>query len=54
MSIRDANARCTAPLATPTNLGPAATKDMTAALNLLLADTFALYMKTKNFQPLRR
>jgi starvation-inducible DNA-binding protein len=38
-----------APLATPTTLGPEATKDIAAGLNLLLADAFALYVKTKNF-----
>jgi starvation-inducible DNA-binding protein len=38
-----------APLATPTDLGGNATKDITGALNALLADTFALYLKTKNF-----
>ena len=38
-----------APLQTPTDLGSQATKDVSAALNLLLADVFALYMKTKNF-----
>jgi len=36
-------------LATPTDLPAAATRDITGALNALLADTFALYMKTKNF-----
>jgi starvation-inducible DNA-binding protein len=36
-------------LATPTDLGANAAKDIAAALNLLLADTFALYLKTKNF-----
>ena len=36
-------------LATPTDLGANATKDIAAGLNLLLADTFALYLKTKNF-----
>ncbi len=36
-------------LATPTDLGHNATRDITAALNGLLADTFALYLKTKNF-----
>ncbi len=36
-------------LATPTDLGSNATKDISGALNELLADTFALYMKTKNF-----
>ena len=38
-----------APLQTPTDLGAAASKDISAALNLLLADFFALYLKTKNF-----
>src|ERR1700675_1312240 len=37
------------PLATPTDLGGNATKDITGALNALLADSFALYLKTKNF-----
>lgn len=36
-------------LSTPTDLGATATKDIAAALNLLLADVFALYLKTKNF-----
>jgi len=36
-------------LQTPTDLGANATKDLTGALNALLADAFALYMKTKNF-----
>jgi starvation-inducible DNA-binding protein len=38
-----------APLKTPTGLGPDATRDISGALNALLADMFALYMKTKNF-----
>src|SRR5258706_11612697 len=38
-----------APILTPTDLGNSATHDLSGALNLLLADTFALYMKTKNF-----
>ena len=36
-------------LATPTDLGANATKDISGALNALVADTFALYLKTKNF-----
>ncbi len=36
-------------LKTPTDLGANATKDLSAALNAVLADAFALYMKTKNF-----
>jgi starvation-inducible DNA-binding protein len=38
-----------APLVTPTDLGDNARRDITGALNALLADVFALYMKTKNF-----
>ena len=37
------------PLQTPNDLEPNAAQDIGAALNLLLADTFALYLKTKNF-----
>ncbi len=48
-SAKDVKARQTAPLATPTGLGANATKDISAALNALLADMFALYLKTKNF-----
>jgi starvation-inducible DNA-binding protein len=36
-------------LDTPTDLGSNATRDLSGALNALLADVFALYMKTKNF-----
>ncbi len=49
MKKQDAKSRRMAPLQTPTDLGSQATKDLTAALNLLLADFFALYLKTKNF-----
>jgi starvation-inducible DNA-binding protein len=42
-------AKPAARLATPTDLGANATKDIAGALNALLADTFALYLKTKNF-----
>src|SRR5216117_2986086 len=38
-----------APLKTPTELTPAATKDIAGAMNAILADVFALYLKTKNF-----
>ena len=44
-----AKARRMDPLQTPTDLGAEASKDISAALNLLLADFFALYLKTKNF-----
>lgn len=47
--IKDAKLRQAAPIATPTDLGANATKDIAGALNALLADTFALYVKTKNF-----
>ncbi|MFD1942609.1 Dps family protein [Paradevosia shaoguanensis] len=36
-------------LATPTDLKADATRDISAALRGLLADVFALYLKTKNF-----
>ncbi|HEY2558760.1 MAG TPA: DNA starvation/stationary phase protection protein, partial [Caldimonas sp.] len=36
-------------LSTPTLLKAKAVKDITGALNALLADVFALYLKTKNF-----
>jgi starvation-inducible DNA-binding protein len=42
-------ARRNAPLATPSYLERAAIKNIAGALNALLADTFALYLKTKNF-----
>src|SRR5947208_5946583 len=38
-----------APLQTRSDLTPAATKDIVAAMNAILADVFALYLKTKNF-----
>jgi len=38
-----------APLITPTDLSAKATKDIAGAINTLLADVFAIYMKTKNF-----
>jgi starvation-inducible DNA-binding protein len=41
--------RRVAPLATPTDLTRSATKDIAGAMNAILADVFALYLKTKNF-----
>ncbi len=38
-----------APLNTPTDLKGTATKDISGALNAILADVWALYLKTKNF-----
>ncbi len=42
-------ARKTAALDTPSGLSQQAVRDIPAALTTLLADTFALYLKTKNF-----
>ena len=42
-------ARRAAPLVTPTDLEREGTRDSAAGLNRLLADVFALYLKTKNF-----
>lgn len=49
MTTKDAVARRKAALKTPTGLSASATQDISGSLNLLLADVFALYMKTKNF-----
>ena len=38
-----------ADLQSPTDLGANANRDIPAALRALLADVFALYLKTKNF-----
>src|ERR1700684_3729017 len=46
-SAKEANIR--EHLATPTDLKPEATRDVSAALSGLLSDVFALYLKTKNF-----
>jgi len=48
MIADEAKVRRAAPLMTPSGLGSEA-KDLTGALNVLLADFFALYLKTKNF-----
>src|ERR1700753_2604543 len=49
MNSIDVKARRAASLETTTDLTPDATKDIAAALARLLADVFALYLKTKNF-----
>jgi starvation-inducible DNA-binding protein len=41
--------RLQATIATPSDLGLEAVKHISGALNVLLADVFALYIKTKNF-----
>ncbi len=46
---KDLKHRQQAPLATPTNLTTSATKDISGAMNGILADVYALYLKTKNF-----
>jgi starvation-inducible DNA-binding protein len=38
-----------APLTTPTDLGAQASATIAGSMNAILADVFALYMKTKNF-----
>jgi starvation-inducible DNA-binding protein len=49
MTRNEATRRRMAPLATPTNLASNAVQDLAGALTTLLADMFALYVKTKNF-----
>jgi len=49
MNIEEAKARRKALIASPTDLGSDATRDVSGALNTLLADVFTLYVKTKNF-----
>lgn len=46
LSPRD---RKSAPLHAPTSMSDNAVKDLSGALTTLLADSFALYLKTKNF-----
>jgi starvation-inducible DNA-binding protein len=45
----DLATRRKAPLATPSDLKAGASADISAALNGILADVFAIYLKTKNF-----
>jgi len=47
--VQDLRSERKAPLVTPTDLKKGATKDIAAAMNGILADVFALYLKTKNF-----
>jgi starvation-inducible DNA-binding protein len=49
MSVSDAKKLQTASLQTPTDLKSNAVRDLSGALNAMLADMFALYLKTKNF-----
>jgi len=47
--VQHAERKQRAPLNTPTDLKATATKDIAAAMNGILADVYALYLKTKNF-----
>jgi starvation-inducible DNA-binding protein len=49
MSVKEARARRLAPLETPTDLASNTVHDISGALTIVLADMFALYLKTKNF-----
>ncbi|WP_072391106.1 DNA starvation/stationary phase protection protein [Hyphomicrobium sp. CS1GBMeth3] len=49
IDLKKAAERRKAPLTTPSDLGDNAVRDLSGALNELLADVFALYLKTKNF-----
>lgn len=49
MSVKEARARRLAPLETPTDLASNTVRDISGALTIVLADMFALYLKTKNF-----
>lgn len=48
-STQERTKRRTAPLNTPSDIKGEAVRDISAGLNALLADVFALYLKTKNF-----
>ena len=45
----ESRSKSAAPIDTPIDLAPDAVAEVTEALNALIADTFALYVKTKNF-----
>jgi starvation-inducible DNA-binding protein len=47
--MNEIDSRLSSRIAPPTDLSKAATHDISAAMNTILADVFALYMKTKNF-----
>jgi len=47
--IEELKARRKAPLLTPSDLSAKATRDIAGGMNGVLADVFALYLKTKNF-----
>src|ERR1700733_11854123 len=49
MANSELQRRQSAPLGTPTGLGTKASQDISGGMNAILADVFALYLKTKNF-----
>ncbi|MGB7976768.1 MAG: DNA starvation/stationary phase protection protein [Roseiarcus sp.] len=49
MNVQKATGLRTAALQTPTDLKAEGVREISGALNVLLADVFALYLKTKNF-----
>jgi len=49
MNVRDAKVARVSPLEIPSDLKVNAVREIAGALNILLADVFALYLKTKNF-----
>jgi len=49
IAMRDLEHRQVAPITTATDLKPSATTDIPGVMNAILADVFALYLKTKNF-----
>src|SRR5208282_6113235 len=49
MNVHKATGLRTAPLQTRTDLKAEGVREISGALNVLLADVFALYLKTKNF-----
>ena len=46
---KELKGRRTAPLVTPTDLGAKASQNIAGPMNAILADVWALYLKTKNF-----
>src|SRR5580700_653747 len=49
LQVNEVKSRQSAAVRTPSGLSQEATRDITGALNALLADFYALYFKTKNF-----
>ena len=49
LKTRDLKDKQDTALGTPTDLSPAGMREVAASMNAILADVFALYLKTKNF-----